>query len=204
MLIQWHEMWARFDVSAPPSGLFERLVAAYSEPHRKYHTLRHLDECFAKLDGLRTDAIHLEEVELALWFHDAIYDTRRQDNEARSADWAREVALAAKLPVAIADRIHRLVMVTRHDAAPHESDEKVLVDVDLSILAAPAERFDEYEVQVREEYAWVPDSVFRAKRREILEEFLARDAIFNTARFVKAYEARARSNLARALQRMGA
>ena len=197
-------MWARFDVSAPPPGLLERLVAAYSEPHRKYHTLRHLEECFARLEELRADAVHPEEVELALWFHDAIYDTKRHDNEARSAEWAREVALAANLPAAVAERIYRLVMVTRHDAAPEEPDEKVLVDVDLSILAAPDERFDEYEAQVRGEYAWVPDSVFRARRREILEGFLARDAIYTTPKFVKRYEARARSNLARALQRVSA
>jgi predicted metal-dependent HD superfamily phosphohydrolase len=193
-------MWARINVPAPESGVLERLLAAYSEPHRKYHTLRHLDECFEKLEELRIDANHSEEVELALWFHDAIYDTKRQDNEAKSAEWACAVARSQNLPPDVVERIHRLIMVTRHDAEPRDADEKVLVDVDLSILGATPERFDEYEAQIREEYAWVPGIMFRAKRREILKGFLARAAIFNTPKFVEAYEERARANLGRSLQ----
>jgi len=203
-LAQWNQMWVRFNVAVPEIKVFERLMAAYSEPHRKYHTLKHLDECFTRLDELRTEASHPEEVEFALWFHDAIYDTKRQDNEAKSAEWAHAVARAENLPSDVAERIYRLVIVTRHDAEPQGPDEKVLVDVDLSILGAPQGRFDEYEAQIREEYAWVPGMVFRAKRREILKGFLARAAIFNTPKFVEAYEAQARANLERSLRHMGA
>jgi predicted metal-dependent HD superfamily phosphohydrolase len=195
-------MWARLRVAAPDTEVFERLMAAYSEPHRKYHTLQHLDECFARLEELKTEADHPDEVEVALWFHDAIYDTKRQDNEAKSAEWARKTARAHNLPGDVAERISRLIMVTRHDAEPHEPDEKILVDVDLSILGAAPDRFDEYETQIRNEYAWVPGMVFRAKRREVLKRFLARSSIFNTPKFVEAYEARARTNLERSLQRL--
>lgn len=201
-LAQWQQMWARFGVAAPDAAVFEELVARYSEPHRRYHTIRHLDECFAKLEELRPEANHPEEVEFALWFHDAIYDTRRQDNEAKSATWARATASAANLPAAVGDRILSLIMATRHDAEPHEPDEKVLVDVDLSILAESPERFDEYESQIREEYSWVPAIVFRSKRREILREFLMRASIFNTRKFVEAYEEQARANLERSIKRL--
>ncbi len=74
-------------------------------------------------------------------------------------------------------------MTTCHDALPETVDEQVLVDIDLSILGADAARFDEYEVQVRAEYRWVPDFVFRPKRREVLEEFLARPTLYSTERF---------------------
>ena len=74
-LAQWNQMWVRWDVAAPDTTVFERLIAAYSEPHRKYHTLQHLNECFTKLEELRTETRHPEEVEFALWFHDAVYDT---------------------------------------------------------------------------------------------------------------------------------
>jgi len=197
-------MWAHLGVAAPDATVFEQLIAAYSEPHRKYHTVRHLDECFAKFEELRTEAHHPEEVELALWFHDAVYNTKRQDNEAKSAEWARETASAANLPAGAAERIHQLILTTRHNAEPHEPDEKVLVDVDLSILGEAAERFDEYEEQIRQEYSWVPAILFRSKRREILKGFLARASIFNTGKFVAAYEARARANLERSLKRLGA
>src|SRR5262245_5292010 len=82
----WRAMWKRLGAAASDAVLFDDIVAAYREPHRHYHTLQHLDECFAKLQTLRAAARHPEEIDLALWFHDAIYDVARTDNEARSAD----------------------------------------------------------------------------------------------------------------------
>jgi len=196
---RWKTTWDRLRAPAPPATLFEELIARYSEPHRRYHTVRHLDECFEKLEELEAEAERLGEIELALWFHDAIYDVRRHDNEAKSADWARAVAIEAGVAGSAADRIHALVMSTAHDAVPSRQDERILVDVDLSILGAPPQRFDEYERQIREEYSWVPEEPFRAKRREILERFLARPQIFATRTFVERYEALARANLARSV-----
>jgi predicted metal-dependent HD superfamily phosphohydrolase len=153
-------------------ALFSDLVVRYREPHRRYHTLQHLEECFARFDEIRALAPHPREVELAIWFHDAIYDPRRSDNEARSADWARSIA---------GERVYELVMATRHEAVPQSADAKVLVDVDLWILGAPQERFEEYEAQVREEYGWVPALAYEGKRRQLLESFAARPTIYNTA-----------------------
>jgi predicted metal-dependent HD superfamily phosphohydrolase len=174
-------------------SLYDALVARYSEPHRHYHTLQHLEECFAALDEIVHLGEHPADVELALWFHDAIYDPRRSDNEERSAEWARSVG---------GEQVAQLVMVTRHEAVPVSRNEKVLVDVDLWILGAPEKRFEEYELQVREEYAWVPRPIYRRKRREILEGFLARRAIYSTEPFIQRYEPRARANLARSLARL--
>jgi predicted metal-dependent HD superfamily phosphohydrolase len=182
----------------PDRSLYEKLIACYSEAHRRYHTLRHLEECFARFDEIRDLARHPSEVEIALWFHDAIYDPRRDDNEERSADWAR-----SSVPDASAgERVHALVMATRHDAVPAGIDARVLLDVDLAILGADAQRFDQYEIQVREEHSWVPLPIYRQKRRQILQSFLARPTIYGTARFIGEYEARARANLARALARL--
>ena len=202
-LDRWQEMWRRFGTPVTDDGLFRDLTSRYAEPHRKYHTLRHIRECFDKLQELRADADHPEEVDLALWFHDVIYEVRRQDNEARSADWARSTVLAAGLSVECAERVHALVMATCHDAVPGGNDQQILIDVDLSILGAKPERFDEYEKQIREEYSWVPGIVFRARRRNILREFLKRPAIYSTAKFIAAYEAQARENLNRSIQLLG-
>jgi predicted metal-dependent HD superfamily phosphohydrolase len=164
--------------------------------------MQHLDECFANFDRLRDAADHPEEIELALWFHDAIYDTRRTDNEERSAEWARSSALAAGVASAVADRLHALVLATRHDAVPATTDEQILVDVDLAILGAEPQRFDEYERQVRAEYAWVADDAFRVARRRILEAFLSRPRLYGTERFAALYEARARTNLRNSIARL--
>jgi len=203
-IARWHEMWKELGAASPDPKLYGELIARYSEPHRKYHTLRHLDECFEKLDEVRALAEHPAEIELALWFHDAIYNVKRRDNEKKSADWARASALAAGTPADACNRVHSLVMATRHKAVPRGTDAEILVDIDLSILGAAPERFDEFERQVREEYAWVPEFVFRRERKAILKKILARPRVFSTARFRDRYEQQARSNIERSLERLGA
>jgi predicted metal-dependent HD superfamily phosphohydrolase len=200
-LDQWRSTWIGLGVSAP-EGVFERLLACYGETHRKYHTLRHLDECFARFTEVRGEAVNPEEIELAIWFHDAIYDPKRSDNEAQSARWARSVVIDAGLGEVAAERVRSLIMATRHNETPTDEDARLLVDVDLSILGATPDRFAEYEQQVREEYAWVPGPLFRRERKKILESFLKRDAVFNTGHFRKTYEHQARENLRRSLERL--
>jgi predicted metal-dependent HD superfamily phosphohydrolase len=199
----WAHAWRALGGCRTDAALLDRLIACYGEPHRQYHSMQHLDECFQRFAELRDLAEHPAEIEIALWFHDAIYEVKSHDNEQRSAQWAREAALSAGAANDAADRIHALVMATRHQALPQTSDEQILVDVDLSILGADADRFDEYERQVRAEYAWVPGFVFRRKRREILGEFLARPRIYGTARFAASLETRARDNLRRSIALLG-
>jgi predicted metal-dependent HD superfamily phosphohydrolase len=201
-LDQWRQMWAALGATAADETLLRDLITRYSEPHRHYHTMQHLNECFGKLEELRPLAHKSAEIELALWFHDAIYDTRRKDNEEKSAQWAQSSVLAAGLPALVGHRVYELVMVTRHNAVPADVDQQILVDVDLSILGAGPDRFDEYEQQIRQEYSWVPGLIFRRERRKILEDFLKRETIFQTKRFVDAYEMQARANLRRSIGKL--
>jgi predicted metal-dependent HD superfamily phosphohydrolase len=200
---RWRATWKGLGVETPNDDLYRTLITRYSERHRRYHTIRHLDECFHRLDEAQSLAARPREVELALWFHDAIYEVRNQDNEEQSASWARSAATEAGLPDAVAEQVQRLILATKHDAEPASADAALLVDVDLAILGAPAERFDEYEQQIRQEYSWVPGFLFRRKRREILEAFLARAHIYNTDYFRNRYEAVARTNLARSIKQLG-
>ncbi|MGZ3158896.1 MAG: HD domain-containing protein [Burkholderiaceae bacterium] len=192
---QWRATWRNLGVAESDPVLYQTLIDHYSESHRKYHTLQHLEECFEKLSELRPLATHAEEIELALWFHDAIYSTIRHDNEERSADWAKSSVLEANVPVEVANRIHSLIMATRHRAIPSDNDAAILVDVDLSILGAPTARFNEYEKQVRAEYAHIPLFIFTSKRKGILQEFLDRPRIFTTQLFYERYEQQARENI---------
>jgi predicted metal-dependent HD superfamily phosphohydrolase len=198
-LERWRASWKGMGLAEADDRRYRDVMARYAEPQRHYHTTQHLDECFARLDEAAHLAERFHEVELALWFHDAVYDVRGQDNEAKSADWARAAVSGAGLDASVAGRVHALIMATRHDVVPATSDAMLLVDVDLSILGAPPHRFDEYERQIHDEYAWVPDALFRQKRREILAAFLARPRVFNTEHFRKAYEAQARTNLQRSI-----
>lgn len=191
--------WERCASALAPRSIagsvFDELLARYSEPHRKYHTVQHLAECLAHFEAVRDLAERPAEIEIALWFHDGIYDTQRHDNERQSADWARAVLEGHGAEPAAVLRVDELVMATCHSALPVSPDAQLLVDVDLSILGALPPRFAEYEAQIREEYAFVPEALFRQKRGEILRAFLGRPAIYSTAYFQAALEARARDNL---------
>jgi predicted metal-dependent HD superfamily phosphohydrolase len=202
LLARWQMLWRQLGASHADESLFRKLGECYAEPHRRYHTMQHLEECFAHLDNVRSFATRPSEVELALWFHDAIYDTSRTDNEARSAEWARVSVLLAGLSSEIAERVAVLVFSTKHDAVPVERDAQLLVDVDLAILGADPARFDEYEVQIREEYGWVPKSFYKKSRRKVLQQFLDRERIYSTDFFQAEYEAKARENISRSLARL--
>ncbi|MCX7503949.1 HD domain-containing protein [Delftia tsuruhatensis] len=194
----WQHAWSALGASAPQPVLAE-LLQSYSEPQRHYHTLQHLGEAMGLLQPALGLAAHPGEVALALWFHDAVYETQAKDNEARSADWAVAVVRGQGLPAEVAGRVHGLIMATCHTAQPSGIDAQLLVDADLGILAADPLRFAEYELQVRAEYEWVPLPLYRAKRREVLQGFMQREAIYCTDWFRQRLEARARCNLAQAL-----
>jgi predicted metal-dependent HD superfamily phosphohydrolase len=198
----WRRLWGELGAREIPSGLFNQLVAAYSEPHRHYHTLQHLRECLAHFDAAASLAARAPEVEAALWFHDAVYDPKRDDNEERSAEWAARSLLAAGCDAGVATRVHALVLATRGHAPSDDPDTALLLDIDLSILGAAPARFAEYERQVRAEYAHVPDAAFRAGRRDVLAGFLARPRLYLTDAYRGALEERARANLAAALDEL--
>jgi len=198
----WRRAWRYLGAGSADAALLQRLLEAWREPQRRYHTLQHLAECIAAFAPARDLAHEPGEVELALWFHDAVYDVRRHDNEARSADWARDALVAAGVRADAAERVHGLVMATRHAAPAGTPDAMLLVDVDLSILGAPAARFAQYEAQVRDEYAWVDEATFRQRRREVLTGFLARPTIYATDPFRTRLEAAARANLERSIRQL--
>jgi predicted metal-dependent HD superfamily phosphohydrolase len=164
--------------------------------------MQHLDECFSHFELIRDHAEHQAEVELAIWFHDAIYKVSSKDNEEKSAEWAYASTVSSGLPKEIGERVYSLILVTKHKAVPVSRDAEVLVDVDLGILAAEPKRFDEYELQIRAEYAWVPEPLYRQERRKVLQEFVGRSSLYSTALFRERYEVQVRENLSRSLAKL--
>ncbi|MEP6503567.1 MAG: N-methyl-D-aspartate receptor NMDAR2C subunit [Betaproteobacteria bacterium] len=195
----WNDTWNLLELRPVDASCLPTLLGRWREPHRKYHTLQHLRECLALFEAHRGLAEQPGEVALAIWFHDAIYETRRHDNEAESAAWAARVLTQAGAAAAVVGRVHALIMATRHDGAVATADARLLVDIDLAILGATPARFAEYERQIRDEYAHVPEALFREKRAEILRTFQAREPLFGTPAFVAAFEGAAKANLARAI-----
>lgn len=198
---RWHRLMSQWGAPGSDDTYF-RLLAIYSEPHRRYHTAEHIDDCLAQLDDALPIAEAPEEVELALWFHDAIYDATSSKNEARSAQWASEFLKSADVSEERSSRVAAYILATRHSAEPLAGDAALVVDIDLSILGREMPEFETYEKAIREEYKWVPMLIYRRKRIEILQSFLDRPAIYQTRYFGKRFEQRARENLQWAIQQL--
>jgi predicted metal-dependent HD superfamily phosphohydrolase len=198
-MASWRRCWDGLGASGDGERVGQDLLDRYAESHRHYHTLQHLQECLDWLEKLRDQAQYPEEVEAALWFHDAVYDLQAADNEEQSANLARIILGTADVEPGRVSRISELILNTRHKAPATTSDGRLLTDIDLAILGAPEDRFAEYESQIRAEYDWVPEAVFREKRREVLRSFLTRDRIYHTDFLHDKLEAPARRNLSKAV-----
>ncbi|MEU4829354.1 metal-dependent phosphohydrolase [Streptosporangium sp. NPDC023615] len=195
------KLMTRWRALAGPGAerLGRELIARYEEPHRRYHTTAHLEAVLAGVDALAGHAEHPDLVRMAAWFHDAVYDPRRGDNEERSARLAeRALPGTGPAPEAVAT-VARLVRLTlTHDPAPGDADGAVLCDADLAILGAPEEVYAAYAAAVREEYAFVPDEAFRTGRAAVLRSLLELPAIFHVA----GPEREARANIEAELGRL--
>ena len=146
-------LWRRLGTERADRSVFEQLLARYAEPWRAYHTLQHVHACLHHMDGAHHLSQRPAEIELALWFHDAIYDTHRSDNEELSARWAHNHTLEQGLSADTAVRVRDLILVTKHDVLPGDTEAALMVDIDLAILGQPAPQFDLYETQIRQEYS---------------------------------------------------
>lgn len=200
--VSWERCWHGLGAQGQGVDLMQQLLATYGEAQRRYHTLQHLTECLSLFSRYMHIAARPAEIEAAIWFHDAIYDVMAHDNEIRSAAWAAEALSSAGVSTERVEAIGQLILATRHAALPKGQDQELLVDIDLAILGAGRGRFEEYETQVRAEYAWVPEPLFRQKRAEVLAGFLARQPIYNTAPLRETFERQARENLAYSLQQL--
>ncbi len=196
---RWQSLLASMDLS-DAADVFADLNKAYAEKHRHYHTAEHINAMLKHLDACKEQLVNPHEVELAIWFHDAIYRPYSASNEADSAAWAADFLRQQGHADDSIQRVHELIMATVHNGKTSATDQRWLVDIDLSILGTRPEVYDEYEQQVRREYRWVPGFMFRKKRAALLRSLLQQRPIYHTPFFQDRYEAAARANLERAIK----
>lgn len=187
---------------------FEFMKQHYGEACRGYHNMDHIAWClteighFARLGKATRSPVDdtILAVEFALWKHDVIYDSKKNDNEARSADIAYTDAMNLGLGAEFAKRVRRIVMATVHKPGLIEFDEQLIADVDISGMGYSWESFKENGIGIRREYAHVPEKDFNEGRARILESFAQRENLYYLPYFRERYQARARANLLQAVE----
>jgi len=191
---------ARGDVAGAGAGLLIR----WSEPHRRYHDVAHLDAVLRRVDDLAAAAVEVDLVRLGAWFHDAVYDPTAADNEARSALLAHQVLIGLRVDDAAVSEVARLVtLTTTHAPVPDDQNGAVLCDADLAVLAGEGAGYGRYTDAVRAEYTHLDDATFAAGRARILRSLLDRPALFSTEQGRTAWESAARGNVRRELESLG-
>ena len=182
---------------------FADLVTNYNEEGRYYHNLAHVGMVLDTADRLSHLAQDYEKVQLAIWFHDVIYDPRAKDNEAQSAAYARRYLSALGFPAETVTRVSDLILATTtHQAPAGDIDAQIMLDADLAPLAYDEALFFQQSMALRQEFSYVPEDEYRQSRVRALNAFLSRERIYQTDQLFTELESKARTNLERSLNEL--
>ncbi|EET81140.1 MAG TPA: metal-dependent hydrolase [Acinetobacter radioresistens] len=148
-------------------SLLQKLITAYEEPQRYYHTLQHIEECLDLYQPLKMCVNDPLAVELAIWFHDVVYEPKSDQNELKSAELMKQ-SLAPYMTIDQISKIYSWILATQtHELSEDDDlDLKTLLDIDLAILGSKPSRFAEYEQQIQQEYAWLSEGIYHEKRKK--------------------------------------
>lgn len=184
--------------ATPPAGVYRQLRELLGAPHRRFHNLDHIRDCLRRVDEVAPLLADRDAVELALWFHDAVYEPGDPSNERRSAELF--LALSVGAPPTLRRRVCALVLTTRHVATPRGNDRRFIDDIDLVGFGAPWEEFLRQGALLREEFVAQADAEYRHGQVHFLRTLEQRPVFFATGYFRDRYERVAQDNLARLLR----
>ncbi|PTX14544.1 putative metal-dependent HD superfamily phosphohydrolase [Pontibacter mucosus] len=195
-----HLLWLRLSSGytsdrALQEKRWQELEQLYNSPGRHYHTLQHLRHLFQLTFEQLASIAQPRAFQFAIFYHDAVYDPTRQDNEVQSAALARTRLPELGVPAAEVAHVSQLILATREHLPQSLPDANLLLDFDLAILGAPGEQYQKYSQQIREEYRMFPDVAYRQGRRKVLQHFLSREHLYHTPIMRGQLEQQARQNL---------
>lgn len=180
---------------------FEDLKNRYNEGYRAYHTFDHLcmmfKEMYKNFNLLNHFKIDEGVMLIAIFYHDAVYDPKRNDNEEKSVEFFKNSVLYPVLSERNQELVIRMILDSKHISEPSFITSQLFCDLDLSILGQEPDIFDKYENNIRTEYSFVSESDYRKGRIAFLSSLLKRENIYSTADFREKYENKARKNIKR-------
>lgn len=195
----WCETAGRLNLSnVQRQQILELLKHYYSEPHRAYHTTQHIVECIELFHLIQSSLQDPVAIELAIWFHDVIYEPKSTQNELDSAELFLQL-MQDILSSVQCMKIYHWILATQKHLPTADTDLQYLLDIDLAILGQSPARFSQYDHQIRQEYAWVHQHTYQQKRAEVLKGMMAHGVIYQTAFFQQHFQTQAEQNLKQAL-----
>lgn len=178
-------------------ALWHEIEHRYSEPHRHYHTLTHLEHLYALLVPFR-QRMEWDSSLMALFYHDLVYDVPSHTNEKESAFIAEKRMVALRCPQKMIAKVSDMILATQHHES-HHKETLLFLDADLAILGSEPEIYHEYLTKIRQEYALFTDEAYRQGRTKFITHILKKNQIFQHPMFYETYEQQAKENLTREL-----
>ncbi|MBN1175839.1 hypothetical protein JXA48_04305 [Candidatus Woesearchaeota archaeon] len=175
--------------------VFDIILEHHQKPHRAYHNITHVSHM---LDGLNNSEDIAEDktaIKIAIWFHDAIYDPTKKDNEEKSAELAYNQCIDNGILEEESQKIKKLILATKHSTTPQTNDEKIIADLDLVVLGLDLKTFKIYSEALRKEYDFVGEVQYWKNRKIVFERFLEQEKLFYTEFFKEKYEKQALKNI---------
>jgi predicted metal-dependent HD superfamily phosphohydrolase len=194
---QWDDLLSSYNPDKPiKDHSFQLLKEKYSKRGRFYHNLSHVKALLNLLESLNSEIQEHNAIRFSIWFHDVIYNTKRDDNEEESARLASEMLGKLYVNTETIKFVRDLVLATKgHSGNNLSGDAKLFLDADLAILGMSEEIYIKYSKAIREEYSWVPELMYRRSRKKILESFMSRERIYVTDELKERFEKQARKNI---------
>jgi predicted metal-dependent HD superfamily phosphohydrolase len=183
-------------------NMWEEIESAYSAPYRHYHTLSHLEHLVNELTPYQHDIADWDTLVFSLFYHDIVYNTLKQNNEERSAVVAQTRLQTLDVSHERIKKCVEQIMITKTHTESDDLDTNLLTDADLSILGAPWPQYETYLENIRKEYKYYPDVIYKPGRKRVVHYFLQMEKIYKTAPFYERYEQHARQNLTDELKQL--
>ncbi|CAG9324504.1 unnamed protein product [Blepharisma stoltei] len=180
---------------------WEMVSSQYNRKFRYYHTLNHIYQMYSLLDNYSNN--YSQILELSIWFHDVIYyadykgfhDDR--NNEVKSKDLFINFCKDCGINECYSKVESYILATITHRPETTEEEELIFLDLDMSILGASEETYNEYSENIKREYSFYSDEDYRKGRCQVMQKFLERDHIYYSDYFRPMLENQARNNISR-------
>ncbi|WP_196894031.1 HD domain-containing protein [Aureivirga marina] len=192
----WNKIAAKYsDNKELISEIWKKMESKYSERHRHYHNLKHIESMLQSAMFFKSEIKDFDAFLFSIFFHDIIYCVSRNDNEKKSAELAEEYLQQLNVPIKIIEKCKQQIKATKYHEIEGCSDTSYLIDLDLAVLGTSEEKYKEYAINIRKEYNRYPDFLYKRGRKKILKNFLEKQNIYKTKYFQENYESKAKENL---------
>lgn len=147
----------------------DKLLERWTEPHRCYHGITHLQDLAKQInDAVNAERITEKQKELLLLialFHDIIYDPTRQDNEERSAEFFMSLCADKTDPDILS--VQQAILDTKTHVA-QTGLSKIFNEMDMNIVERSFDELLDWEKGIRAEYNMFNSEMYKQGRLQFL------------------------------------